>query len=499
MSRDDDIHYAGPGLDYLPGPGDTTALEKTFYQTPKESSYADVGRLDRLLNFIINAGDRAAAALEIQLSAYVLPVPGSDTRLKKAVAAEWPKGLGEVRSQVSYRLYRFLLFRKTTTAAYIRQRFEASIRDYTGSHSLDLLMLITMITNEARLIQEFKSTYVGVVDDKAEYRTIELFIDWAENAVGRLGDFEKLQVSAKTLTLPSSDAMNASELEARQSQAMFKVKLNSANREVADSIDYLKRYFSDHAPTFYGRFLGPAMQFRLHVSRTPQAFEGRMAMEAQTTANAMDTNLEVAQADQLRRNMVFDKKVGEALDELTRQNIYRNYIKQLAPAGQTITPGVGGTVMMAKADPAEVAFYESADRPFDSGGDVLQAFHDALQGLDDPAAHPQYLLSAGDTMTGNLELAPDVLVDGIRPATHAHTGVDGSVPVQGTNIAVGTVPTTVIDRTLTPDVPTELRVVTQTKRLIPPGVTVVDAQLAWEGETSLQYEVQNVPLIPTGA
>jgi hypothetical protein len=490
VSRDDDIRYAGPVLDYTPGPGSDYAPEKIFYKTPKESSYADVNRLDNLINYLITTGDRAVAALELQLSAYVLPVPASDTRLRQAVAAEWPSGLGEVKNEVSYRLYRYLAFRQTTTAAYIRQRFEASVRDYTGSHGLDLLMLITMITNEARLIQEFKATYIGVVDDKSEYRTIELFIDWAENGVKRLDDFQKLEATAKNITLPANETTSVSAGEARQAQAMFKVKLNMANREVADSIDYLKRNFSDHASTFYGRFLGPALQYRLHVSRTPQVFDGRLSVEAETSANAMDTNLQVAQADQLRRNMAFDKKVGEALDELTRQNVYRNYINQLAPVGQAIAPGVGGTVMKVDSDPVEVAFYESADRPVDSGADVLEAFHGDLKGLEDPLAHPQYLLLAGGTMDGNLELKAGVRVDGIRPKTHQHDGLDGSTQIKGTDIENSTVPPGVIDHEIKPNRPLGLHLLGQATRVVPPGVSIVDATVGWEGDPSLQYEVQ---------
>jgi hypothetical protein len=500
MGREDDIGYAGPDLLYRPGPGANTATEKTSYLTPKQRSYADVDRLDKLLNFIVSDGSNLSASLELDLATYAMPIPRNDQRLMQAVQAEWPKDLGDPKDSVSYRLYRYLAVRKTTTAAYIRQRFEAAIRDYTGTHSLDLFILTGMLVDEAQLIQEFKATYIGTVNDKAEYRSIELFIDWAENGVQRLNDFRQMKATGGAITLPDDEVNVATAAEARNAQAMYKVKLNTANREVSNTIETLKTYFSDNAKTFYGRFLGPAMQFRLNVSRNIQPATGRMAMEAETTTNAMDMNLQVMQGDQMRRNQVFDQQVSSVLNSITRQNVYRNYINQLSSIGQTVTPGVPGTVTtQVEQDPVEVAFFDGSDTPPTAPvNDVstLQALHGDLAGRDDLEAHDQYVLKSGGLLTGDLSLNDGVLIDGMRPGAHRHTGLDGTQLVHGSNIEPGTVSPVIIDRGQPPLPPTGLRVVSQTTRIAPPGMTVVDVQIAWDGDVNLTYEVQSVPLLP---
>ena len=54
-----------------------------------------------------------------------------------------------------------------------------------------------------------------------------------------------------------------------------------------------------------------------------------------------------------------------------------------------------------------------------------------MDGVEDDDAHPQYLLKAGDTLTGDILLGEGVTIDGIVPSTHTHTEDDGTPHLTG--------------------------------------------------------------------
>jgi hypothetical protein len=497
VGDEDRIDYAGPSSKFEPSLGGNRGSTETAFKTPAQRSYADIDRLDRMLAMLITQGQRFINVLEGELVNLAMPVTLGDERLAKAVETEWPSSLGTRKDNVSYRFYRWLVIRKTTSAAYIRQRFEEAMRDVTGTHSLDLLELVNVIVMEAKLVQQFRATYIGRVDDASEYRTVELFLDWADGAWLRLQQLSQVHGRVDVLGLPSGEVESTTPREAKNAQAMFKVKLNSTNRELTNLMSFIKRNYSDHAATFYSKFLGPALQFRLNASRGFHPSNGAIGQEMMVTANALDTNLSVVQADQMRRNMIFETKTAEAASQIVRQDLYRTYITQLSTVGAVITAGTAGTVMEVPEAADEVEYFESDDVKAQLSAAVLPtaASHGALADLTERDAHPQYLNRDGDIMMGNFALASGATIDGIVPSLHQHNGTDGSQKISGLNIEEGSVGPGVIDRKIVPPRPQGLRLASQRTRINPPGVTVVDAEVAWEGESTLSYEIQSVPLV----
>jgi len=490
MSADDKIGYQGPDLAWHPIDGSNNQAVKDRYRTPQQRSYADTAQLDRLLTTLLNATDRFREELESELLNYSMPIPRADVRLAEANSLEWPSELGSSKPLISYRYYRALATRTTTAATYVRSRFQDAMRDLTGTVALDLLDLVEVVASEALLIKDFIPTYIGDVDDTAELRTVELFQDWASAATNHLNALYQLYTTRGINVLPAGEIGAATPAEARQAQATYKVKLNATNKELADSVAYLKKNFTEHADTFYGRFLGPAMQWRLAAGRSFHPQGGVIGAEMTTTNNSLDANLSVLQADQLRRNKIFDEKVALIAAHIQRQDAFRDYIQQLAPVGKQITSGMPDMAVLSQDAPEEIDYWENleSDPPPPA---IFTSLHSALGGLDIDDAHAQYLLRDGDELTGNLQLDDGVLIDGMRPGTHQHTGGDGTQKIRGIDIEGGSVTTEIIDRTEVPPIPSQLRLVSQDIRMVPPGMTVVDAQISWEGETTLQYEVQS--------
>jgi hypothetical protein len=490
MGAEDEIGYAGPDLTYKPGIGGNQPTGTKVFLTPSQRSYADIDLLSYQLQLLLSEAKLLAKVLEDDLLRFVMPIPRGDTRLVEANKLEWPTGLGDPRNTISYRFYRALGTRVSASSSYIRQRFEEAVRDYTGTDSLDILGLINFIVLEAEMVIEFLGTYVGDVDDTSEMRTVELFLDWTGGARQRLVELASLH--NRLVPLPENEVEPITAREARNAQASFKVQLNAVNMEVETATEFLRRNFSEHAATFYARYLGPALQFRLAVTRRIQATTGELGRTTNQTNEIIDDRLAKAHADQLRRNLMFDAKMQEAASKISNQNIYRNYIQQLAPIGRELIPGVPGTVMEAEQDPEEVEFF--VNEPILPPPSPFKASHSALADLADELAHEQYYLKGGDTLTGDLLLEAGIRIDGIIPHLHRHTGEDGTEKILGTDIAGGTVSPDVIDRTVIPAQPTELRLISTTQRVVPPGVTVIDVLIGWTGDAALTYEVQLAPI-----
>src|SRR6267142_6618511 len=103
MAVEDDIRYAGPDLTFHPGIGASYPVDKQVFTSPGEDSYADIDKLDRTLDFIINQAATFTSMLEADLVLFVLPIPAGDTRLSQALTSEWPSQLGDNNGKITYR------------------------------------------------------------------------------------------------------------------------------------------------------------------------------------------------------------------------------------------------------------------------------------------------------------------------------------------------------------------------------------------------------------
>jgi hypothetical protein len=70
----------------------------------------------------------------------------------------------------------------------------------------------------------------------------------------------------------------------------------------------------------------------------------------------------------------------------------------------------------------------------------------------------------------------------MRPSTHAHTGKDGTLRISASDIEFADV--------AQPQAPSDLRLVKFTQAIVPPGVTLFDALISWEGSDEHTYDVQ---------
>lgn len=483
--KDDDYHVSlggnYPGTDIPVG-------------TDYDNTYANESLLRDRLSLLKNNIFDIRSQLETVLGTYSLPITQSiaDKALRDAHAAVWPTTLADqTPSFITYPYYKVLGNVTSAGAKYLRQRYEMAMRDTNGNSALDLLSLIDMIQNEADLIGSFLDQYVGNVDDSSEFRTLELFQDWVENAFGEVRNVLQTHDDQNSLpTLPASDVQTLDPSEASRAQALFQIKLNSLNEEIVSHLTLLRRNFADYAEAFFNSFLGPALQTRLSVTRNFYPKSGLIGAEMNSLSAITENTFISHLTDQLRRIKFFDAKLTEITNLISMRDSYRNYIFQLATKG-TAPPSSGSGVIVVNGNtisPSTVQQLSQAVRT-SAAANNFQADHAQLANAQDPNAHPQYVLTSGGVISGDLAVADGVTVGGINPASHAHTGEDGSVQISGADIIPGTIPPGSIDSTNIPDAPTNIKLVRQINRNVGTGTNVVDVQISFEGEESNSYEI----------
>jgi len=492
-----------PG-EYRPHIGANTPLSANDPGGGPNATYADLDYLRNQLNTLLAQVRELENRLEEEMTGFALQVGDYDPRLVESHRKEWPNDL-EVRDQVSYRYYKALRFRNTTSASYIRKRYKEAARGVTGTNAIDVLEVAAIIRDEALLVQEFLNAYVGNVDDSSEFRLLELFQDWVRSARANVQEFWTFFETGRQVEegFSQEELRRTSTEEAKRGQAVFKVKLNSYNSAIHKDLEFLKKNFSEFAPDFYTRFLGPALKYRLDVGRNILPTGGRLAQEMEEASMALDGNLRTAFADQLRRSKLFSSKMKKVRDDMKERDKYRAYIFQLSVIGNAVPNTGPHTMEQTHESDSEVHYWYEVEREEEKKQEeqresetpvvdgTFVASHADLEDLDGND-HPQYLLRSGGVITGNISMDPGATVDGMRPSTHRHTGADGSPQIDGRDIINHTLSEDVVNTAEKPVPPTSLKMLSHRLNTRPPGVTVVDTTIEWIGNPDHNYEVQVV-------
>jgi hypothetical protein len=492
---DDDIRYSGPPQDWRPSPGGNPEVDTVkALSTEAIGGYDNIDWLRQMLDTLIDVNSGLITSLEEDLNLLALKISpsGADDKLREALKSEWPDPNSNPPNYIPYSYYKSLTTRSTAGAAYIQKRWEEAVRDITGTSAFDIVDIANVVRSEAILVKGFLDQYVGAVSDSSEKRVIELFQDWAASAIQRTQRYESIaQTKESARQLPVSEVESVAPADAVKFQALFKARLNQLNVELATTKSGLKKNFSDYSDTFFNKFLGPALQFRLNVSRTIYPEDSLLGREVGLAKGSMDSNLSSLITDQLRRNGTFNKGIDQMLNTLLERDTYRTYVAQLAVVGKALESK--DRVNQIASMSLEVV----EDYPLvgaDLATPVFTASHQMLSGRDDPEAHPHLLSRSGGTVTGDITIEDGVRVNGVEIQKHTHQGldVDGTPKIKGKDIE--DLVTTAIDKDELMCYPTNLRHINNTPYTGTNNVTLVNSQIAWECDPNLTFEVQTVPV-----
>lgn len=508
MARYEPIGYQGPERNFIPEKGDIRGVAENSPLTSVvgDNSYADLDYLIGLLDQLIADANNIYSNCDDKLREYALFIDQDNIELNQAQKIAYPGT--EAPSIITFEQYKYNLTNNSNNATqYIISTYEDSLRGIGGTNALDVSFISRIISNEAKRIKVFIENYIGDLDDSSEFRAVELFQDWAEESSVALKRFREALTAKIPHTLAESELDQLTQETAPQLQALFQVKLNVINKSIKDMISQISKNWENTSSFFYNKNLGPALQFQLKVGRSIQSNINLNAMpvlgnEAYATIAGLNANYSVALADQSKRNQIFTQCCKSVFLNIIERGRYIEYINQLSFLGKEIKAPF--TTSNSIEQPAIIINSTHPLSVTDDSVDVNTNFdhlHSELTGLDDDAAHSQYLLRSGGSdsvLTGDIHMAEGVRIDGIIPSTHVHTGQDGSQKIRGSDIDYNSITEENIN-TIDPttSIPENLTLVTQSAALIPPGLVKVTAKISFDVTTSSNitgYEFEVIKL-----
>lgn len=496
MSRIKPIDYQGPPTDYAPGIGNSNVINRKPTQSVLVGNgYHDLDYLMSLLDQLSFKAGTIYSEAQSQLQSFGLMINDNDEALSQAQSFIYPSS--EAPSIISFEQYRYHRTNNVSNAAqYIISRYEDEVRGISGTNALDISNIVSYIQNEITRIKEFIDGYIGEVDDTSEQRTIELFQDWAEDTSTIIEKFWQALKGEITTGLPKSELDQLTQETAGQFQALLQVKLNKINRNIKDLNAQLIKNWEDASDIFYHKHLGPALKFQLKIGRQLsdkidlQKFPV-ISNEIHGTLTGIDANFSNALADQIKRNKMFIAALGEILLNIVQRDTYFAYLKDLSQIGKPLPSKFVNTSRIDHPEEIISAVSDGINAP--TTGDVafsdnFMPSHLSLSDVEDPTAHPQYLLRSGglnSKITGDIFLAQGVTIDGMVPSTHRHTGEDGTQKIRGSDIDYSSITEANIDTTnASTSVPENIIVVSQNAQLQPFGTVKVTTIVEFDVENS---------------
>lgn len=488
----------GPNLEYKPSLGGNVAGPVRPSESGLANTYANINDLQSQLRKLFQNCDYLITQFQSDLSSLALEITSdpSDYDLRDAQTAIFPEKTVDINF-VTYRYYDLLDSVDSAASKYIQRKYEIASRDVNGDNALELMTLVKIIQKEGLLIDDFLNQYIGGVNDSSERRVLELFQDWVSTALGHTGRILSIHKKKNsTVEFNEKDIQSVDQGEASNTQALFKIKMNSVNEEISSEINILKRNFSEYSNVFYEKFMGPLLKTRLIATKSIYPRSGLMGTEIGTIKSITENHLESILTDQLRRQKIFDDKLNIITNLIQKRDTYRGYIKQLAPVGKR-PRNTGSGVLVNINEPNTLPYeplYDKIITKTNTTTSKFQAKHTDLIDRDSTEAHPQYILKDGDEITGEIAMGDQSKIGGMHLPSHAHTGSDGSAPISGRDILPGSLPINAIDQDQKPQRPTNIQISRQQTRVITDGVNIWDIDLIFDGVDDSQFEI-NIAVI----
>lgn len=474
------------------------------------SGYHDLDYLLNLLEDIKAKTVTIYTEASNQLQNFGLIIDQKNTSLIQAQEMAHPSS--EVPLIISFDEYKYLQLNNNSNAAqYVISFYESSLRGPSGTNALDISNIVSYINNETARIKDFIDEYIGEVDDTSEQRAVELFQDWAEDTAAIIEKFWQALKGEIAAGLPESELGQLTTETASQFQALLQVKLNRINKNINDLHAQLVKNWENTSNIFYQKHLGPALKFQLKVGRNLSYRVNVNSMpvisnEILGTMSGVDSNFSGILADQIKRNKMFIQAMSEIILNIAQRDTYFRYMKDLTSIGKPLPNIFTNSSKIDHPDEIISAVSIGVEATMASDLDFSNNFdpvHSSLTGLDNPLAHPQYLLRSGgldSIVTGDIYFESGVRIDGIVPSTHRHNGSDGSIRLTGADIDYNSISEENINTTdPTTSIPENLILLTQNPYTLPPGIVKVVAQVGFDVTTAdnitgYEFEVTKLSL-----
>jgi hypothetical protein len=430
----DPLSYRGPDSEYKSYLDDSGSYVRNPTTSEKVGlGYADI---DFLLSELETLSERTKFFYDTcvaEMQAYTLKLDTSDEVLIKSHQMSYPDD--DTPDSISFLEYIYNSSESmSTSSSYVNRYYENKVRGIYGTNALDVAHVIRVMYSEVIRIINFLEKYTGEIDDPSEFRTIEAFQNWTQDAKNLLEGYE-VAYQAKGLSgIPGEELAQIDETKSREFQALFQSKLNIINASIGDLISQLYKDWDYPSDQFYDKVLGPSLKFSLKVSRSITSGLNKetaplLFQEADMTRLGLQSQFQSALNDQVKRNQLFYTYLEGILQNMIQRDTYLKYLDQLSIKGKVIP---NPFITQIADEPAALTITDSllGERTLVSFDSNASSGHNNLTDREDPTAHPQYVLKTGDVLSGDLDIYGELKLYGFGLSEIFEEGEDGSLSIR---------------------------------------------------------------------
>jgi len=338
----------------------------------------------------------------------------------------------------SFICFQQYMFAETgTTRGYKRfiKEYDNVISNSSFGHLYDYREIVKYLLNEALCIKlsaarDFGDSY----EDESQQQVASHYFYWLKMAIHYQELFAKNIPFAPT-PIPQAEVDKATKKQAAQFQAFFSIKVDSLTTVVDSQLESLYNDLVANCGVFYDNFLGPSLRFKTKVvsdfsvdlrTTNMKADLPTMSEEAVIALLVAEGNFKSIISDLVERRNITTSKIENLYQNIVQRRKYANYISQLS-----LIAVKKERIVTQSTNPNYAVLLESLfiNQPDNS----LKSSHSMLDDLG-ADSHPQYLMKSGGSITGDIHTEGEAKIDGVKIATHSHTGIDGSQKIRSIDI-----------------------------------------------------------------
>lgn len=333
--------------------------------------------------------------------------------------------------------HQYLFAEKGNTRGYRKfiKEYDNVISNSTFGHLYDYREIIKYLISEAQCIKksvlrDFGDSY----EDESQQQVAAHYFYWLKMALHYQELFTK-NIPFTPTALPQAEVDKATKKQAAQFQAFFSIKVDSLTTSIDSHLESLYGDLVTNCEIFYDKFLGPSLRFKTKVvsdfsvdlrTTNMKSELPTMSEEAVLALLVAEGNFKSIISDLVERRNITTAKVENLYQKIIQRRKYSNYISQLSVTGLKKNGFIVSDTNTNYATLLESLSISESSNP-------LKSSHSLLDDLSTDS-HPQYLMKSGGIVTGDITADEEVKIDGVKIATHSHTGLDGSQPIRSVDI-----------------------------------------------------------------
>lgn len=315
------------------------------------------------------------------------------------------------------------------------KEYDNVISNSSFGHLYDYREIIKYLLVEAScvkfsLTRDFGTSY----EDESQQQVASHYFYWLKMALHYQELFAQ-NIPFTPTQLPQAEVDKTTKKQAAQFQAFFSIKVDSLTTAIDSQLESLHGDLVANCNIFYDSFLGPALRFKTKVvsdfsvdlrTTNMRSTLPTMSEEAAIALLVAEGNFKSIISDLIERRNITSSKIENLYQNIIQRRKYTGYISQLA-----VKAVKKEKIVTQNTNENYVPLLQSITKT--DNINPLKSSHALLDDLNEDS-HPQYLMKSGGKISGDISVENEAKIDGVKIATHSHSGIDGSERIRSIDI-----------------------------------------------------------------